>query len=81
MANKMETDGRDIRSGAYDAVTQAGRRQPHQVRENPTPHEAAQTGADVRSEPLPGTEDSIPDGLVRDRKGPLNARTGRGPTD
>jgi hypothetical protein len=77
MANDMHTDGRDIRSGTYDAISPAGKQQPHQVREAPTAHETAQHGADVRSAPLPGVEDPIPEGLARDRQGPLNARTGR----
>jgi hypothetical protein len=81
MANDMQTDGRDIRSGTYDAISPAGKQQPHQVKVAPTPHEAAQHGADVRSEPLPGTKDPIPEGLLRGRTGPLNAHTGRRPTE
>jgi hypothetical protein len=81
MANDMHTDGRDIRSGTYDAISPAGKQQPHQVKENPTAHEAAQHGADVRSEPQSGIEDPMPEGLLRDRKGPLNVHTGRRETD
>ncbi len=82
MANDMHTDGRDIRNGTYDAISPSGKEQPGlQVREIPTPHQAAQHGADVRSKPLPGTEDPIPEGLLRERNGPLNAQTGRRPTD
>jgi hypothetical protein len=81
MANTMHTDGVDVRSGTYDSISPAGKQQPHQVKETPTPHEAAQHGADVRSEPLPGTDDPMPEGLLRQRKGPMNKRTGRGPTD
>jgi hypothetical protein len=81
MANDMHTDGVDVRSGTYDSISPAGKQQPHQVREKPTPSEAAQHGADVRSEPLPGSEDPIPEGLLRERKGPLNAHTGRRPTE
>ncbi len=81
MANDMPTDGRDIRNGTYDAISSTGKEQPGlQVRENPTSHEGAQHGADVRSEPMPATEDPIPEGLLRERKGPLNAQTGRRPT-
>lgn len=69
MANDMHTDGCDIRNGTYDAISPAG--------ENPTPHEFTQHGADVRSRPLSRTEDPIPVGLLRERKGPLNAQTGR----
>lgn len=82
MANDMHTDGRDTRNGTYDAISPTGKEQPGlQVRENPTPHEGAQHGADVRSEPMPGTEDPIPEGLLRERKGPLNAQSGRRPAD
>jgi hypothetical protein len=81
MANDMHTDGRDIRNGTYDAISPTGKKQPGlQIRENPTPLEGAQHGADVRSEPMPGTEDPIPQGL-RERKEPLNAQTGRRPAD
>jgi hypothetical protein len=73
MANDMNTDGRDVRSGAYDAISPAGKQEPPQVRDRPTPHEAAQHGADVRSEPFAGTEDPIPEGLLRERKGAQRA--------
>jgi hypothetical protein len=74
------SDLRDTRSGAYDAVSPEGNRQPHQVREAVTPHEAAQGGADVRPEPLPGPAENpeLPEGLTRPRRGPLNAAHGRG---
>jgi len=52
MANDMHTDGRDLRSGTYDPISPAGKQQPHQVKDSPTAHEAAQHGADVRSQPL-----------------------------
>jgi len=78
MSKDSGTDARDIRSGTYDAINAAGRQQPQQVREATTPHQAAQGGADVRPEPLPGTQDPIPEGLIRPRKGPLNPRRGRG---
>jgi hypothetical protein len=81
MASKMHTDGRDLRSGTYDPISPAGKQQPHQVRDAPTAHEAAQNGADVRSQPLPGADDPIPEGLLRERKGPLNSHTGRRPED
>lgn len=81
MANDMHTDGRDLRSGTYDPIFPAGKQQPHQVKEAPTAHEAAQHGADVRSQPLPGADDPIPEGLLRERKGPLNSHTGRRPSD
>jgi hypothetical protein len=37
MANTMHTDGVDVRSGTYDAISPAGKQQPHQVKEAPTP--------------------------------------------
>lgn len=78
MADDMHTDGRDIRNGTYDAIPPVGKeRTGYQSREKPTPHGATQHGADVRSQPLTGTEDPIPEGLLRERKGPLNAQTGR----
>ncbi len=78
--SKHHTDNRDLRSGAYDPITREGLPQPHQVRDRTTPHEAAQHGAEVRAEALPGTEPVLPEGLVRKPKGPLNPRTGRRPT-
>lgn len=71
------TDFRDTRSGAYDAVNDAGRPMPDQVRDATTPHEAAQQGADVRPEPLPSDEDVLPDGLRRRPKGPYSRKSGR----
>jgi hypothetical protein len=81
MANDVHTDGRDLRSGTYDPISPAGKQQPHQVKDAPTAHEAAQHGAAVRSRPLPGSDDPIPEGLLRERKGPLNSHTGRRPAD
>jgi hypothetical protein len=74
-------DGRDVRSGTYDAISPAGKQQPHQVRDATTPHQAAQGGADVRPDPLPGTEDPLPEGLSRPRKGPLSPVRGRARVD
>ncbi len=70
-------DFRDVRSGAYDAVNDFGRPQPDQVREKTTPHEKAQTGADVRPDPEASTEEILPEGLRREPKGPYNRKTGR----
>lgn len=72
-------DGRDIRGGAFDPVSKDGNPQPYQVRENATDREKRQWGADVRPEPLPGPDEPypLPDGLRRERKGPLNKTTGR----
>ena len=71
------TDFRDTRSGAYDAVNEAGRPAPDQVHEAITPHEASQHGADVRSQPMPSEEEVLPDGLRRPPKGPYSFKTGR----
>ena len=64
MANDMHTDGRDTRSGAYDAITP--------VKKQRTDH-AAHPNAEGHVD--------IPEGLLRNRQGPLNARTGRKVTD
>lgn len=53
--SKFSTDNRDKRSGAYDPIDKDGLPQPHQVKDRATPHEAAQRGADVRADALPGT--------------------------
>ena len=74
---KTGVDTRDDRRGAYDPVSKDGLPQPQQVKDATTPHQAEQWGADVRAEPLPGTEPVLPEGLVRARQGPLNAKTGR----
>jgi hypothetical protein len=71
------TDFRDTRSGAYDPINDAGRPQPDQVHEATTAHEAAQDGADVRSEPKPSAEDVLPEGLRRPPKGPYSPKIGR----
>ncbi|MFC5322451.1 hypothetical protein [Bradyrhizobium oligotrophicum] len=70
-------DTRDLRSGAYDPVSKDGLPQPQQVKDKTTPHQQEQWGADVRAEPLPGTEPVLPEGLTRQRQDPLNPRTGR----
>jgi len=72
------TDLRDHRSGAYDAVTEAGKPQPEQVKEAITPHQAAQPGADVRPDPVLEGGEVLPEGLRRPPKGPLNPTRGRG---
>jgi hypothetical protein len=71
------TDFRDTRSGAYDAINDAGRPQRDQVHEATTPHEAAQDGADVRPEPRPSQEKVLPEGLRRRPRGPYSYKTGR----
>lgn len=78
---KTGQDTRDIRSGTYDPVSKDGLPQPDQVKDKTTPRQKEQWGADVRAEPLPGTEPVLPDGLLRPRKGPINPRTGRRKAD
>jgi hypothetical protein len=73
----ISKDTRDLRSGAYDPVSKDGLPQPQQVKDKTTPHQQEQWGADVRAEPLPGTEPVLPEGLTRKRQDPLNPRTGR----
>jgi hypothetical protein len=70
----------DKRGGAYDPVTKTGKPQPPQVKEEATPSEKAQWGADVRSKPLPGPDEGnypLPEGLRKERQSPLNKDTGR----
>src|SRR3978361_608288 len=55
---RQGTDYRDERNGAYEAVNANGKPQPHQVREDVSPHQAAQWGADVR--PLPRLRTKMP---------------------
>ena len=75
------SDYLDKRGGAYDPVTPAGNPQPQQVKDKVTPHRKAQWGADVRPEPLPGSDEGypLPEGLRKPRMGPLNKDTGRRP--
>ncbi|MDU6066075.1 MAG: hypothetical protein E6660_03375 [Bradyrhizobium sp.] len=74
-------DTRDLRSGAYDSVSKDGLPQPQQVKGDTPPRQREQWGADVRAEPLPGTEPVLPEGLTRERRDPLNRNTGRRGTD
>ena len=75
--SKPGIDTRDIRAGAYDPVSKDGLPQPDQVKDRTEAHQAAQWGADVRAEPLPGDQPVLPEGLVRPGVGPLNPKTGR----
>src|SRR3990170_222416 len=72
--SKAGTDSRDIRHGAYDPVSKDGLPQAVQVKDKTTPHQKEQVGADVRAEPLPGTEPVLPEGLVRPPHGPLRLK-------
>lgn len=71
----------DKRAGAYDPVTPTGSPQPSQVEDRQKASQKAQWGADVRPEPLPGRDQGypLPEGLRKERKGPLNKDTGRRP--
>jgi len=72
----------DKRGGAYDPVTPSGNPQAPQVKDKRTPSQNEQWGADVRTEPLPGPDPGtypLPEGLRKERMGPLNKDTGRRP--
>lgn len=72
-------DFRDIQHGVNDPVS--GVDVKRRFRENQTPHERAQTAADVRRGALPDpNEFFLPEGLRRPPTEPLNCRTGRRPT-
>jgi len=65
---------RDERHGARDSAAPPIETQPMQ--QLSTAHEKAQHGADVRAETTP-PDDSIPEGLKRQRKGPYSPTRGR----
>jgi hypothetical protein len=78
--DKRQGNLRDTRSGACEPGNESGKRRPTQVREERTPHQDAQPGADVRGDAVPTQrDDALPDGLDRPRQGPLNKSTGRAP--
>lgn len=73
-------DFRDNQNGVNDPVNGVDVRR--QIREKQTPHERAQTAADVRAEASPAEgEDFLPERLRRSPTEPLNKRTGRGRAD
>lgn len=72
--DKQQGALRDERHGAHDSAAPPIKTQPMQ--ELSTPHEAAQHGADVRAETTP-PDDSLPEGLRRERKGPYSPTRGR----
>lgn len=74
---QAKTDLVDNRRGAFDPVSNDGMPQPNQVSVATTDHEAAQRGADIRPDPLPGHEDILPEGLKRARVGPDHKPVGR----
>lgn len=72
-------DLRDPQGGTYGDITPTGT--PEEVVVEPrTPHQNAQPGADVRSEPGV-VSNELPEGLKHARKGPVNKSTGRRPTE
>ena len=76
------TDYVDKRGGAYDPVTPTGNPRPQKVKDKHTSSQKGQWGADVRPEPLPGPDQGnypLPEGLRKERMGPLNKDTGRRP--
>jgi hypothetical protein len=73
-------DFRDNQNGVNDPVN--GVDVKRKIRDNQTPHERAQTAADVRAEASPAQdEEFLPERLRRSPTEPLNKRTGRHPTD
>ncbi|MGY3602905.1 MULTISPECIES: hypothetical protein [unclassified Bradyrhizobium] len=74
------TDTRDIQHGVNDPVS--GVDVKRKFRDNQSPHERAQTAADVRADPLPAPDEPfLPEALRRPATAPLNPRTGRRPTE
>ena len=79
--DKSQDHLQDARHGAYDPV--ANTKAPDTNKQ--TLHERAQPCADVRGEPAAAGKravehDALPEGLKRERKGPLNKTDGRGDT-
>jgi hypothetical protein len=73
-------DSRDIQHGVYDPV--GGVDMKHRFKETQTPHERAQTAADVRAKAVPSADDEfLPEALRRQPTSSLNKRTGRNPTE
>jgi hypothetical protein len=74
------SDFRDSQNGVNDPVD--GVDVKRRFNDNQTPHERAQTAADVRSSAVPAPdEEFLPEALRRRPTGPLNSRTGRRPTE
>jgi hypothetical protein len=74
--DQQKGDLRDTHGGTFDDHDRKGGRQGDQVQAQRTPHEEAQWGADIRSEPVPPEKDPLPAGLEH-REGPINKSTGR----
>ena len=64
---------RDIRGGTFDT---AGKKVVPNKNQQ-TPPERAQPGADMRGPPLQTADEGLPEGLKRERKGPLDKDIGR----
>jgi len=81
-------DFRDIHRDGNDPVSQHGVNDPvrgvdvkRAFHDNKTPHEHAQSAADVRADPSSDeTEEFLPEALRRAPTPPLNKRTGGNPT-
>jgi len=72
-------DYRDIQHGVNDPV--GGVDVKRRFKDNKTPHERAQTAADVRAMAVSSAaEEFLPEALRRAPAPPLNKRTGRNPT-
>jgi hypothetical protein len=77
--DRLMGDYRDIQNGVNDPVN--GVDVKRAFNDNQTPHERAQTAADVRAVPSPQAEEFLPEALRRPPTSPLNKRTGRNPTE
>ncbi|MBR0691805.1 hypothetical protein [Bradyrhizobium lablabi] len=72
-------DTRDIQNGVNDPVD--GVDVKRKFRDNQTPHERAQTAADVRAAASADPDEAfLPEALRRPPTAPLNPRSGRHPT-
>ena len=73
--DQRQGDLRDIQGGTFDA-NPGDHSATGKPLEQRTPHQDAQSGADVRPDSV-HSPDTLPDGLRRERKGPLNKTSGR----
>lgn len=74
MTRVTKSDLVDTRKGAYDRVAPKPK---DPMKEHTTEHAREQHGADVRA-PTEPNDDSVPEGLKRERKGPYSPTRGRG---
>jgi hypothetical protein len=75
--DKRQSALRDTRGGTFDSDP-PDQVDSENIRERRTTRQNAQPGADVRGETV-STPDTLPEGLRRERKGPLDKDSGRGP--